>query len=72
MKKLLITAMTAISLTLSLPLSARAAEFSPEAYQAAQELLSHYKNLFQNMQIARGRISAENQVRNQSFWIRRY
>lgn len=48
MKKLLITAMTAFSLTLALPLSVRAAEFNPEAYQAAQELLSHYKNLFKN------------------------
>ncbi|MCC8024143.1 MAG: cell wall hydrolase [Clostridium sp.] len=46
MKKLLITAVTAISLTLAQPVAAQASEFNPEAYQAAQELLSHYKNLF--------------------------
>lgn len=48
MKKLLITAITAISLILSLPEESQAAQFNPETYQAAQDLLSRYKNLFRN------------------------
>lgn len=48
MKKLLITTLAALSFTFALPGAVYAAEFSPEAYQAAQELLNHYKNLFKN------------------------
>lgn len=48
MKKLLITAIAAFSLTVVFPLSVWAEEFNPEAYQSARELFGHYKNLFKH------------------------
>lgn len=48
MKKILITTMIALSMTLALPGTAQAAQFNPEAYQAALEQVSRYKNLFRN------------------------